>query len=240
MPDKTHRQVKSAQISARFLADYMAGSEQARRTIARGCKYQSKARVIQHDEAKRTVGKFMREGLTHIGTLAAKSEELRNRLADGPFDRDLFDHNADYIDRFALVASKLTLPKADRIAPGPTPAVDLMGVKVTPEIQFRFVRTTSTNKVRIGGVMLRYAKGKPLSPTVAAWQSAFLFGYLKLTNLDESAEAEHKLCLTVDAYTGICYPAPTDAVSRFNNMKAACATIAERWPMIEPPPGAIL
>src|ERR1019366_6730326 len=35
-------------------------------------------------------------------------------------------------------------------------------------------------------------------------------------------------------------PAPSDSVSRFREMEAACATIAERWQNIEPPAGAIL
>ncbi len=47
---KTHREVKSPQVNARYLADFMAASEVAKRSIIRGCKYQSIARVVQHDE----------------------------------------------------------------------------------------------------------------------------------------------------------------------------------------------
>jgi hypothetical protein len=80
--------------------------------------------------------------------------------------------------------------------------------------------------------MLRYAKGKPLAPDIALWQSSFLPGYLKTTNNDTSAEPETKLCLTVDAHTGQAYPAPGDSVSHFHNMEAACATIADSWEKI--------
>jgi hypothetical protein len=59
---KTHRVRKSPQISARDLADYMEASEQARRTIVRGSKFVSTARAMQHDEAKSTVSKFIRNG----------------------------------------------------------------------------------------------------------------------------------------------------------------------------------
>lgn len=87
---------------------------------------------------------------------------------------------------------------------------------------------------------MRYAKGKSLSPEVGEWQSAILFGLLSLPGAAEANEPELKLCLTIDAHAGICYAAPTNAVSRFNNAEAACATIAERWPNIPPPPGAVL
>src|SRR4051794_5504240 len=104
---KTHREVKKPQISGRALADYMDASEQARRTIVRSCKYQPIARVVQHDEAKVAVSKFIRDGKDDVVTLKGKAQELRDRLADSDFDRDLFDHNADYIERFATVSIKL-------------------------------------------------------------------------------------------------------------------------------------
>jgi len=61
-----------------------------------------------------------------------------------------------------------------------------------------------------------------------------------MTNTEEAAEPEHKLCVTIDAYTGVAHAAPTDAVRRFQNMRAACETIAEWWPRVAPPTGAVL
>jgi len=67
----------------------MSASEQARRTIIRGCKYQPIARVVQHDEAKLAVSKFIRFGLTDIATLQSEAQRLRDRMADSEFDRDV-------------------------------------------------------------------------------------------------------------------------------------------------------
>lgn len=239
-PEKTHREVKHPQISARHLADYMAASETAKRSIVRGCKYQPRARVIQHDEAKSIVSKFIREGNPVVEPLRQEAAKIRGRLADTDFDRDLFDHNADYIARFADIYSKLELPEADILAPGKTPAIILNGVRVTIELHFRLRRVTTTNKVRVGGGMLRYAKGKALQVAAGEWQSAFLFGYLGKVGVEDGAEREHKLCVTADAYTGTCHPAPTDSFRRFQNMEAACASIAERWENIPKPPGAVI
>ena len=88
--------------------------------------------------------------------------------------------------------------------------------------------------------MLRYAKNRALSPEAAAWQSAFLLGYLGMTGTDTSETPEGKLCLTVDAYSGTSYPAPGNSASRFKNMKSACESIAERWEKIQPPPHSII
>jgi hypothetical protein len=82
---------------------------------------------------------------------------------------------------------------------------------------------------------LRYAKGEELDASTAEWQTPGLFDFLKMIYPLEEAEAERKLCVVVDAYTGKIHTAPGNAVYRFNEMKAACADIAERWPAIAPP-----
>lgn len=239
MPERTHREVKNPQVSARYLAEFMAASQTAARTVIRKCKYQAIAPVVQHNEAKSIIAKFIRDGNTDLTSLKTESDKLRNRLADSQFDRDVYDHNADYIDRFAKISVSLNMPEAELLAPGKAGLIELNGVKVTTEIHFRLRRLTKTNKVRIGAGTLRYAKGKPLDPEEAAWQSAFLLGYLENTVPEAEAEPEHQLCITLDAYAGKCHAAPGNAVSRFKHMAAACATIAEWWPNIKPPKGAI-
>lgn len=237
---KTHRLVKEPRISARYLADYMAASERARRTILRGCKYVSTAKVIQHNRAKAAISHYFCFELPETGGMSQTASKLRAMMADDDFDRDLLDFNADYIDRFALVAVKVELPAAERMAPDNTPPIVLEGVKVSAEVQFRLRRISKGNKVRVGAGMLRYSKGKSLDVDAAAWQSAFLLGYLKKTNIDPGADPEPKLCLAIDAHLGKAYAAPGDSVSRFQNMEAACAGIAERWDKIAPPPNAVL
>lgn len=239
---KTHRLVKKPQMSARYLADYMAASETARRTIVQKCKYQSTARVIQHDDAKLEVSKYIQSGGGSTGAMLEAAQRLRDRLASDEFERDLFDSNADYIEQFAFVCGTLNLPKAaDRLPPGRPVIIELNGVAIRPQIQFRLRRVARGNKLKTGAGMLRYAKGKPLAGEPAAWQSALLFGCLQMTEtVEDGAEPEHALCLTVDAHGGVAHPAPSDAIRRFQNMKAACASIAERWPNVPPPPKAIL
>jgi hypothetical protein len=236
---KTHRMVKEPQISGRFLADYMAASDVKRRSILQSCKYPAIARVIQHTEAKLQIGKHLREGRDDTSALHDEASRLRSRLADEDFDRDLYDHNADYLDRFAKVAPLLDLPRAERLAPGQCPAVEREGVKITPDVLMRLRHLTPTNKVKVGLVAIRYAKGKPLKADVAEWQSAFLFGYT--ASLDaEGADPDKKLCITIDGFTGACYPAPGNVHTRLKNMDAACAGIAERWENIAPPPKAVI
>jgi hypothetical protein len=237
----THRIVKQPTISARFLADYMAAGqrERARRTIIQGCKYRSTARLVQHSEARAIVSGFIRSENQDVNALTQKADWLRNKLSDSDFEADQNQHNADYVARFAKVFPNLTLPAATMEVPGKAPTLTLNGVRVTTDIHFRLRRMTKTNKVRIGAAMHRYAKGKALSLEAGEWQSAYLFGYLQTVAHEAQADAERKLCITIDAYSATVYAAPSDSVNRFHEIEATCATIAERWPNIEPPSNAV-
>src|SRR5436305_1286263 len=82
--------------------------------------------------------------------------------------------------------------------------------------------------------MLRYAKGKALDPNVGGYQSAAAFGLLKDYLTEEDTEADKSICITLDAFNGTLYAAPGAAITMFANMKAACQTMAERWPNVPP------
>lgn len=187
-----------------------------------------------------TLSKFICSTTMAVGSLSATAAQIRSRLASDDFERQLWDHNADYIERFAAIWPKIELPEATISQPGPRLELMVGGCKLTAPLHFRLQRLTRTNKVRIGGGTLRYAKGKPLPTPIGVWQSAILLGMLANTNANEEAEPEGKLCVTLDAYTGGCHLAPTNAVTRFKEAEAVCATIAQLWPTIKPPDGAVL
>lgn len=235
---KTHRLQASPKMQARMVAEYMAASGQVRRTIVQKCKFRPIARIVQHQEAKMAISRFLRGGSEDIGSLLAAAESLRNRMYDDDFEGETLAVNADYLDRFAETAKFLSMPKADVLAAGKTPPITLAGVEVSVDFAFRLQRTTRTNEIRIGAGSLRYAKGKPLSPEQAAWQSALTLGYLRETQ-DEKLVPEGKLCLTIDGWTGTAHPSPGDAVRRFKNIEAELQAIAERWDNIKPPPNAV-
>ncbi len=236
---KTHRLVKTPKMNARNLADYMAATERGRRRIVRDCKYRPIARIIQHDRAKNAVSKFILEGQTDCDKLTQAASRLRGLMADSDFDRDLLDNNADYIDAFVASFGNLSIPDAERY-PIDAGTIDLNGVAINPDVRFAVRRRTRTNKLKTGLVALRYAKNKLLSAEVAAWQSSFLFGYRMMIDEDDEADPEQKLCLTIDAFSGIAHPAPGSALTNFRNMEAACEAISERWSSIAPPDGAVV
>lgn len=240
MPDaRTHLEIVAPELSIRALADYMAASEAARRTIIRDSKFQPVARRVQHDGARLIISRYL-TGEAELDYLTEQAESLRGWSAESELDRDLFDYTAEYLDRFAEISDRLAIPDAEHMPSVEVPSIELGGLRVTVETQVRLRRLTRTNKLRIGGAMLRYAKGKALKEAVGLWQSAFLFGYLSRAESDEGTSPEQQLCLTLDAFSGASIPAPTDSVRRFQNMEAACATIAERWENIPPPPNAVL
>lgn len=238
---KTHKEVKTPQISLPQLADYMAASEQRQRSIAQDCKYRSTARIVQHADARIVVTNHILSGVEGVDGLQDKADAIRNKITDTDFEADLNDHSADYVEHFADIFPVVQLPKGAELSAPPTmAALMLHGVKVTFAPQIMLKRITKTNKVRTGALMLRYAKGKALNPTVANYQTAGIYGYMATLNAANMAEAERALCLVLDAHTGTCHSAPGNAVYLFKNMSAACATIGEWWPGIKPPKTAVL
>jgi len=241
-PQKTHDTRSRPGMSANRLADYMAASEQTRRTILRGCKYPPKARVIQHRDAKESIADSLSSDMFDEEALRTRIEILRNGMQGSDFDNDVAEHNADYIERF--LENRPTLPARVQsvMKAGNMPGLDLNGFWLTfsPDLILRRINRRNTPKM--GVAFFRYAKGKAIPAEVACWQGAISMGYLttKLEQGMADTDPERELCLAIDMWSGECHPAPSNAVYRFNEIRAACAGIVERWDQILPPENAVL
>jgi hypothetical protein len=240
-PKKTHREVKEPQISVQALADYMgAQSERGKRAVVQACRYRANARVIQHNEGKAVCATFLRKGDHDVAALLARAEEVRHKLADDEFEATVNEHNADLIKQFAGVAGAVHLPVAAIERGLDYKALQINGVKISMRANLVLRRTTKTNKLKVGAMMFRYSKGKPLPPLVGVNQAAAIFGFLRGTVDPNGADPEKSLCVVLDGFCGQLYPAPGGSIDIWNDMKAACLSIAERWPNIKPPKGAVL
>lgn len=236
---KTHRLVKSPQISVARLADYMGASEQARRTILQSCKYQPSARVIQHNDAKTIITQFLRTGNQNLEILKQNLDQLKARICDDQFEADVNQHNCDYVARFIKVLDAINgkLPDAEYRLAGPVRKMDINGTAVSFDPQLVLTRLTKRNVQKCGALMLRYGKNNTLDSEVGTHQSAFIYVYFRDNPLADS-EAEKSLSITIDAFAGVVHEAPGDSVYRHKEMAAACAAIAERWEAIKPPTNA--
>lgn len=233
--------VKTPKINSRYYSDYMGASERARHTFIRDCKYPKMSRAIQHERAKTFITNSLRGGTLGPDQLRRERRRLLDMMADSDFERTTLDVNGDYLAAYADVFSMDTFPRtADICEPPQNFKVTINGVRLNPDIRFGVERVTRTNRTRTGLGTFRYAKNKPVDAEVAHYQSSIMFGCRKMVDGEDQTAAEEKLCLTLDCTTGRFIPAPTDATRRFQNIEAACATIAERWENIEPPEGAVL
>ena len=239
MPQKTHTLVKDPSINVRYLADYMASSEQARRTLLRGCKYRSGARMIQHIEAKAAVTNYIKLGANNPDELREKAQQILNKMTVDDFEESTNLHNANYIKRFADVSDLTELNGSEKESAGKPANFDVNGVSVRFDPILTLTRTTRTNKLKRGVIMLRYLKGKALPETTAGFQSSAALGLLRMQHGDDSKEPDGGMCLTLDCHSGVFHPAPSKANYLFKEMQAACSSIAERWAAIEPPKGAV-
>lgn len=239
MPQKTHTLVKDPSINVRYLADYMAGSEQARRTLLKSCKFRPVARMIQHIEAKMAITNYIKMGAKNPEELREKAQQILNKMTVDDFEESTNLHNANYIKCFANVSDLSELNDTAKESAGKATKFNVNGVAVRFDPALSLTRTTRTNKLRRGVVMLRYQKGKALPEATAGFQSAAAFGLLRMQHGDDSKEPDGALCLTLDCHTGIFHPAPSKANYLFKEMQAACSSIKERWAAIEPPNCAV-
>jgi len=245
-PNKTHREIKKPEMHVRFLADYMAAASQGRhrvcRTTLQACRYKSLARVFHHKEAKAAIRThFTSGGSADVSKLLEKAHAIRARMTDDHYEMSLNEYNADYIEKFVQTYTPSTLTNATIHKADPLPIIDVAGVRLKFETHATLRRVMKkTNRQRVGALMLRYRKDKPLEKVVGDWQSALLFGFMrKHTNIDQE-EPEQQLCVTLDVVSGSAFRAPTDSVSRFIEAEAACATITAAWPNIKPPTNSVL
>ena len=203
---RTHIEVTEPEISVRYLADFMGASERKRRSIVEGCKYRPVARLVQHKEATVTIANAIRTGALSPAELQGKADFIRSKLATDDFESLTNEINADYIQSFSSVISNITLPDVD-ILPGITfskSKINDVKIKFSPHLILR--RIDKTNKQRRGALMLRYAKGKHLSPIVGAFQSAAAFGILRGYAIDDGTTADKSICLTSRCVRGGTVP----------------------------------
>lgn|GEM_PF-3357033 len=236
----THSLVTTPEMGVRYLADYMAGSERKKRSILVSAKYRPLARLMQHKEAKATISNAFTKGSANKDFLKERAEYIRNKLSADDFDALTNEANAGYLSRFADVIGGLDLPGVE-FHPGKSYSVPKAGgLKIIFGSNLILRRMAKGNKLKVGALMLRYAKGKPLLPAAAEYQSAMILGFLQQLGVEEGAELDPGLCITLDCHTGIAQPAPSKAITMFKNSLAACATIADAWPNTPKPPGAVI
>jgi hypothetical protein len=239
-PKKTHVERKSPRISLARLADYMGASEQGKRSIAVSCKYQPIGRLIQYNDAKQILSNYIRSENRKIEDLKEKLQVLKAKICDTDFEKDVRDHNVDFVERFISLHDDYDFKDYSYLKSVKFPNYELNGmpVAVTPDVLV--TRTTRMNKEKIGALMLRYSKGRALDSKVALHQAAFLYEYFRQPEFHKHGESEKRLCVVLDTYAATPYEAPGNATYLFKEMAATCASLVERWPAIKPPKGAVL
>ncbi|MEV8640333.1 hypothetical protein AB0V79_08345 [Mesorhizobium ciceri] len=238
MSVKTHREVKNPRLSDNKLADYMNASEQARRSILRSCKYQPKAAVIQHHDAKKMVAESMVNGKINHDMLTQKLGLYGGKITDTDFEAEVKQHNIDYVN-CVLTMGCQPIKGTDFDRCKISKKLDFNGTEISFFPDLLVARTNQKNNRKIGAINFRYSKSAKLPEKTAGYQSALMFGVFRDEPFEPEAMAERDLCQTLDCFNGKVYVAPTNAVYLYNEMKAACGAIAYQWPNIEPPTGAI-
>ena len=194
---------------------------------------------MQHTIAKKTLADHVEDGNPLPGDLSEKADQIRDMLADTDFDQNKFDQNADYVQSFADVSEDFDLSGMELVSSGQSFDRPFNGTEVKFRPDLLVSRTTKANTQKLGSAMFRYSKSGAVSEEVAGFQAAFMFGFLNEFPFIEEAKADTKLCFVLCANTGAQHRTPAKPIYKFNEMKAVCFDIAEKWGNIEPPPGAV-
>lgn len=86
MADATHTERKVCELRVRELADYMAASQQRRRTVLRDVKFRPIARTLQHTEARVFLSNWLREGHGDTSALSKEADRLRGLMVTSDFE----------------------------------------------------------------------------------------------------------------------------------------------------------
>ncbi len=240
MSEPTHREVKSPEVTCRELADYNAGSERNRRSVVEGAKYKPIMRLRQHKDAHRVLVKCLGGGKSPKSEFTSEIERLAAKICDNEHELKERDINVGYLRHVLTFYDEIKVPAdvinaAHKWAPITSKRTK---VKIGPHLVLRGVGRG--NVPIVGALTFRYAKGKALNEEEAKYQAALTLGYLRDNPIDDEAEPKDKLCLVLDCHTGQLHQAPSDSVTRYKNMMAACDSIADMWPNIKPPAGAVI
>jgi hypothetical protein len=237
---KTHVERKSPQISLARLSDYMAASEQGKRSIAVSCKYQPIARLIQYNDAKAIISNYIRDENRKVEDLKEKLAVLKGKICDGDFAEEVNRHNCDCVDKFISLLEDFDFKDYEYSRPTKLPKIELNGMPVSLSADVFLSRMNRQNKKMIGAMMLRYSKGRPLNEEIGAFQSAFMYEYFRQPQFQEYGSSEKRLCITLDTQSAVAHEAPGNATYLYKEMAATCASLVERWPNIKAPKGAVL
>ncbi|MEZ5812268.1 MAG: hypothetical protein R3D45_12720 [Rhizobiaceae bacterium] len=229
-----HWTVRQPTISAFDLAEYMVAPEGQREAIVRRSRFPAAMRAPSPAEARFEICRHL-TGELSAEHLARKAAAMRTRLVARETDYVRNRLNADGIDGFQSRIGDGALPACRRQMQIETHPVYLEGVKVTADIPLRLDKTTAAGRMRLGGLVLRFGRGIMAGPETAQWLSSFVHGYLRQTSTAGNADIGHNLCLVADIGAARLFKAPTDAISRYKAMQAACADIAGQWRMLAPP-----
>ncbi|MFT6605580.1 MAG: hypothetical protein ACJA2X_000756 [Halocynthiibacter sp.] len=194
---------------------------------------------MQHKIAKKTLADHIEEGNPLPGDLPDRAEQIRNMLADTDFDQQVFDQNADYVQAFSDVSHKFDLSGFEMTGSEDRFDREFNGTLVKFRPNFLVSRTTKANTQKVGSGMFRYSKSGPVAEAVAQFQAAFMFGYFSNFPFIEEAKPEAELCFVLCANTGETHHTPNKPIYKFNEMKAVCSDIAEKWDNIGPPTNAV-
>jgi hypothetical protein len=238
-------------LSANQLAEYLNASFVRQESILRSAKYQSRdssAHRVRYKESREAISRslasnrrdasIIQDKITYLQGIIDESSRGRRAtdfiISDSRLSIEALRAFLGGVNRFNFDGFTFTLGNRRP----PRLVLEAVEISVRPDVVITAVNRNQDQLV--GGLLSYFSKDADREDRQAVRQemgltAATLIHEYASQHLTAQGEPTKRLCLSLDVFGRNVHVAPTSSVRRMENIRAACRSIASRWPSITPP-----
>lgn len=219
-------------ISTNELAKFIDAKPARQRQILRDAKFPGEFKGMYYREAAQAIAQCIASNLENVGVLETAVSVLEQQTPEKIGTQRRLDSNIDALETFQVMLDDIDLKDATpSLAPNTSPALTIMGVRVSvrPEI---IMRGTGKSKAKlVGGFKFHFSRTNALAEIGAGYVSTLLQEYSRIHMPDEGMPFGPYCCVVDIGRKQMC-PGTKSTVNKMKDIEAACKNIAGLWPTI--------
>ncbi len=223
------------------MAEYIAASPTRQRAIRRDARFPKTSVVAQYKPAREGLIDFLDDAsrsLNHLATATNRQERRENTSGVSDWVKRDSRLSIEAIEAFQRSYNQLGFAALDFEAlPKRQPHLEIWPTKVSVNLDLLVRSRQKDGNDKVGGVIFLFSKGeassrkridqsKNVAGLILTYCSHLMGGY---------GEADPKLCLAVDVFSGIAHTPPGSFSRGARQMEICSRDIADLWNRTPPP-----
>jgi len=207
----------------------------------RDAKYSATVKVIQYDDARTEITKFLTDPKRTTPNFTAARERIAAMIEKGvtPTRGDILNRSSEALNRAEDMYKQAGLGKLD-LSPFAIskPWIEIEGVKVSVSCAALVKGKTKSGEDAIGCMSLFFAKQEAMGVKVRKdrCRTAAIINFEFATkHLKHLGYPLPQLCMAYDVMDGIVLKAPNSYPQKLQAMRIACKEVRLGWDEIDPP-----